>query len=207
MRQKVGIIGGTFNPIHLGHISLAKTAYEQLSLDKVIFMPSGKSYMKRNLYVLPGEIRLTLINMSIRDYPYFESSDMEITRNGNTYTYETLELLKSGEPETDFYFIMGADCLYTIEKWVYPDRIFQAASIVAAVRDSVAMDDLAKQATYLEHKFHANITLLKFPPMDISSSMIRERISSQTSIRGLVPAAAEEYILANKLFLSEGESN
>lgn len=207
MHRRVGILGGTFNPIHLGHVSLAKAAYEQLALDKVIFMPSGKSYMKRNLYVLPGNIRYHLIKLSIQGYDYFDVSDIEINRAGNTYTYETLEYMKNMEPETDFYFIVGADSLYHMDKWVNPERIFHSANIVAAVRDHIVTQDLKEKAKFLTDKFQANISLLSFTPIPISSSMIRDCIINQKPISDLVAPNVEDYILSNKLFIIEGENH
>ncbi len=194
MAQKIGILGGTFNPIHTGHIKLAETALMQADLDKVIFMPSGKSYMKRNLYVLPGEERYRLIALSIEDFPQFQVSDLEIKRQGNTYTYETLEILQEQNPSREYYFILGADCLFSMENWVEPQRIFDACTVLAAVRNGKNRAELEKQALYLQEKFSAEIMLLDFEEIELSSSEIRQRIADNRSLNGLVPIKAAEYI-------------
>lgn len=200
MGQKIGILGGTFNPIHIGHIKLALTAYNQANLDKVIFMPSGKSYMKRELYVLPGEERLKLIELAIGNIPYFETSDIEVKREGNTYTYETLEMLKRENPTNDYYFILGADCLFSMEKWVNPQRIFDACTVIAAVRNGMNKFDLEKQADRLAELFGAQIYLLDFEEINLSSSEIRDLVKKGERIDAFVPVAVSDYIRENKLF-------
>ena len=131
--NKVGIMGGTFNPIHNGHIALAQSAYKTLALDKVLFMPSGKSYMKNR--VLDARQRIAMIDRAISPYPYFELSTIEVERAGNTYTSETLRLLNQQNPQIHYYFIMGADSLFHIETWKDPEIIFSLSTLVCAVRD------------------------------------------------------------------------
>ena len=198
--SKIGILGGTFNPIHLGHILLARTALAQANLEKIIFMPSGVSYMKRNMSILPAHERMKLVELSIMEYSQFESSDMEILRGGNTYTYETLEVLSSRSPGDELYFILGADCLYSMENWREPERIFRSCTVLAAVRDGVDQDSLKKKADDLKKKFEAKIRLLNLPRTDISSSEIRECLQQGKSISGMVAPAAEKYILERKLY-------
>ena len=113
--KKVGIMGGTFNPIHNGHLTLAQCAQKQIGLDKVLFMPSGISYMKKN--VLDPQKRADMVHLAIKDNPDFELSLIEVQKSGNTYTCETLEILTSNNPDTQYYFIMGADSLFQIEQW------------------------------------------------------------------------------------------
>lgn len=205
MRKKVGILGGTFNPIHLGHIKLAQTAYRQLALDKVVFMPSGQSYMKRNMYILPGEQRLKLIDLSIEDISYFESSDMEIKRSGNTYTCETLQYLHEENPEDEFYFILGADCLFSMEKWVKPELIFRQCTIVAAVRNGTDKKTLENKACYLRNNYDARIILLDFDEIEISSTEIRERLGKGAPVKDVLPKNVAEYIHTHKLFTNKEE--
>lgn len=201
--RKIGILGGTFNPIHVGHLLLAQYALEQAGLDKVMIMPSGQSYMKKDMYILTAEDRLKMAELSVREHLDFEVSDMEICRGGYTYTYETLEELKRDNPLDEFYFIIGADCLYTIEKWKSPERIFKACTILSAVRDDKDTEQLQEQADYLKEKFNAEICLLNFPRIDFSSSEIRERIAKGKSIRYMVHPDVETYILEHKLFLNQ----
>ncbi len=200
MAEKIGVLGGTFNPVHNGHIQLAETAYRQAGLDCVIFMPSGKSYMKRDLYVLPGEERLKLIDLSISDIPYFQTSDLELKRSGNTYTYETLEMLKEKNPSCDYYFIIGADCLFSMENWVNPRRIFDSCTIVAAVRNGRDKTELAQKAKELKERFDAKVILLDFEEISVSSSEIREKIKKGEPVDSLLPQKAADYLLTKGFF-------
>ena len=110
-------MGGTFNPIHIGHLILAETARIQFELNEILFIPSGKSYMKQQMDIPSGEVRAQMTSLAIEENPYFALSLMEIEREGNTYTYETLETLKEQNPNTEYYFILGEDSLFAIEKW------------------------------------------------------------------------------------------
>ncbi|MBQ9563768.1 MAG: nicotinate (nicotinamide) nucleotide adenylyltransferase [Lachnospiraceae bacterium] len=115
--MRIGIMGGTFNPIHLGHLILAENAYRQLDLDVVWFMPSGKPPHKPNTEILPNEDRVHMVELAIEGTPYFELSLLEIDRQGITYTVDTLEYLTKTRPEDQFFFLAGADSLYQFETW------------------------------------------------------------------------------------------
>lgn len=195
--NKVGIMGGTFNPIHNGHIALAQSAYETLALDKVLFMPSGKSYMKNR--VLDARQRIAMIDRAISPYPYFELSTIEVERAGNTYTSETLRLLNQRNPHIHYYFIMGADSLFHIETWKDPETIFSLSTLVCAVRDEYDHDDLEKKRIELGQK-GADIVLLNMPEINISSSDIRNRVSQKLPISSLVPGDVAKYILQEHLY-------
>lgn len=118
--KRIGIMGGTFNPIHNGHLLLAQRAQEQVLLDKVLFMPSGNSYMKEN--VLETQKRVDMVALAIRKYPDFELSMIEAQKSGNTYTFETLKFLTRSNPQEQYFFIIGADILFQIEQWRNPNR-------------------------------------------------------------------------------------
>ena len=122
--SKIGILGGTFNPIHNGHLLLAEQARCFYGLDQVLFIPSGCSYMKRQEEILPGEIRFQMVQLAIADNPYFCVSDMEIVREGNSYTCETITRLHAQYPEDELYYIVGADTLFQMEFWKNPEQIF-----------------------------------------------------------------------------------
>ena len=195
--NKVGIMGGTFNPVHNGHIALAQSAYKTLALDKVLFMPSGKSYMKN--CVLDARQRIAMIDRAISPYPYFELSTIEVERAGNTYTSETLQLLNQQNPQIHYYFIMGADSLFHIETWKDPEIIFSLSTLVCAVRDEYNHDDLEKNRIELVQK-GADIVLLNMPEINISSSDIRKRVSQKLPISSLVPDDVAKYILREHLY-------
>lgn len=198
--KKIGIMGGTFNPIHNGHIMLAKSAFEQYALDKILFMPCGVPYMKSDQKVESGEIRAEMTALAIKDEPCFELSCMEIEQHGDTYTYQTLERLKEENPGTDYYFILGADSLFYIEHWKYPERIFANCHILAAVRGDKTSADMERQIQLLCGKYDACIHLLQTAYMEISSSDIRRKVGAGESIDGDVPETVKEYIERSGLY-------
>ena len=140
--RRIGIMGGTFNPIHNGHLAIADKAREQFALEKVLFMPSGIPYMKDQREVLPIQTRCEMTALAIKDMPGFELSEMEASDAAlgkNTYTCDTLQKLKAADPEADYYFILGADSLYAMEDWKNPALIFQNCTVLAAVRTTVTL--------------------------------------------------------------------
>ena len=198
--HKIGILGGTFNPIHMGHLLMAEHAREYAGLDYVIIMPSGISYLKANTGVLPGDVRLKMVDLSIEGNPYFLSSDIEILREGNTYTYETLLQLKELYPLADFYFIVGADSLFSMERWVKPTIIFDNCTILAAGRNNASKEELLRKKQYLEEQYHANIMLMDFPEIEISSTHIRNCVRDGKSIRYMVMDEVLKFIEDNHLY-------
>ncbi|MBO5167025.1 MAG: nicotinate-nucleotide adenylyltransferase [Lachnospiraceae bacterium] len=198
--RKIGIMGGTFNPIHNGHLYLAQAALEQAVLDAVIFMPSGQSYMKAGTDVLNGDIRLDMVKLAIAGNPSFTFSDMEIKRTGNTYTYETLTILKKAQPYDTFYFIVGADSLFSMENWKEPQEIFDKCIVLAAMRENMDKVSMQKKVSQLQEKFGAVIRLLEFPKTDISSCFIRQQVALGKDISHLVPKEVRHYIKEHKLY-------
>lgn len=202
--KKVGIMGGTFNPIHIGHLILAETARTQFKLDEILFIPSGHSYMKQDILIPPGEIRAEMTSLAIEDNPFFALSLMEIERAGNTYTYETLNKLKKANPDTEYFFILGADSLFALKTWKCPQQIFDACTILAAVRgkdsDSSALDELRAEMIRLQEKYHGKIELLRCGNMEVSSTQIRKQIQNGESVRYLVPDKVIQYIQGKNLY-------
>lgn len=199
---KVGILGGTFNPIHTGHLLLAKNAYNQLQLDKVLIMPSGVSYFKINNDVQSKDVRADMVKLAIEEYPYFEFSDIELKREGNTYTYETLEQLKETNPDDTYYFIIGADTLFSIEKWKFPERIFSKCIIVVMVRDDCDINDVLDQCNYLKSKYLIETIVLNADKIDISSTLIRNQIRDglYDTNSDYLPKGVYSYIVNNNLY-------
>lgn len=193
-------MGGTFNPLHIGHLIIAERAREQFHLDEVLFLPCGTPYMKNYKEILSGEIRAHLVQLAIEENPFFALSTIEIEKEGNTYTYQTLATLHEQNPNTEYYFILGADSLWNIENWKEPEKIFENCHILAAMRDDKSEEDMKQQAAALEEKFHASIFLLKTSHIGVSSSIIRELIKEGNSIRYLVPETVYDYIITNKLY-------
>ena len=199
--KKTGIMGGTFNPIHNGHLELARKAKEQFALDEILFMPCGEPYMKAAQKVESKQTRVEMTALAVQEEAYFYLSTMEIEHSGNTYTYETLERLKQENQDTEYYFILGADNLFQITKWEKPERIFANCRLLAAVRDDKTVADMVEQIEYLEQTYHAVIFLLKIDCMDISSSKIRRKVAEGISIEADVPASVKDYIEEKGLYL------
>lgn len=198
--KKIGLMGGTFNPIHVGHLILAQRALEEVLLDEIWMIPTGCSYMKRNLEVLSGEERFAMVSLAIRDQSHMKCLDIEIKREGATYSYETLEQLRELYPDYEFYFIFGADCLFTIENWKYPEKIFSNCNVIAAVRGDASLDEMEQKKQALEDKFNACIRLLPFPNLEISSTDLRERIRLGKSVKYLIPDDVIAYIAEKNFY-------
>ena len=198
--RKVGIMGGTFNPIHSGHLMLAREALKQFSLDEVLFMPCGNAYMKADQNVESGQTRAEMTALAIKNNPHFTLSTMEIERAGDTYTYQTLECLKKENPDTEYYFIVGADSLFHMTKWASPECIFANCCILAAIRDDRTYADLKEQIKLLNQTYVADVRLLETARMDISSSDIRRKIALGESIENDVPKAVRLYIEERGLY-------
>lgn len=200
MEKKIGIMGGTFNPIHLGHLLLAEQAKEILELDEVLFMPSGNSYMKEPTAILDGDVRAHMVELAIKGHPYFRLSKMETERSGSTYTCDTLKALKAENPRNTYYFILGADSLLMLENWKNPEQIFRDAVIVASVRGTGNEEKIRKIAEHLTDTYQAQIRVLPARFIDLSSSEIRGRIKTGKSVRYMLPERVWEYICDNHLY-------
>ncbi len=198
--RKIGIMGGTFNPIHIAHLILAESTYDQLNLDKILIMPSKNPPHKIHENILSDEHRIQMILLAIENNPHFELSKMELERDGLTYTAETLEGLTKQYPEDEYYFILGADSLLQIEQWKDPEIIFQLSHIVAAGRDLLPRNEMVEQINHLTEKFDAIIHYLQIPNMDISSKSLRQSKKDGKSIRYYVPDKVEQYILEHQLY-------
>lgn len=199
-KSKVGIMGGTFNPIHNGHLILAEHAREYCRLDEILFMPSGNSYMKDCEQILDGETRISMTALAIEDNPYFVLSAMEVERKGPTYTCETLAELKKLHPETEYYFIVGTDNLFSIETWWKPEEILACCTLIVAARGAKDESAILKKAADLKEKYNARIILLPERKFDISSTEIREKIKRGESVRYLLPDKVITYIEKNRLY-------
>ncbi len=201
--KKIGIMGGTFNPIHNGHIALAQAAFEYCEMDEVWFMPSGVSYLKKQDNVVSGEHRLEMTRLAIEGYPCFTYSDIEVCRGGNTYTVDTLQVLHERYPEYTFYFIMGADSLFSLPKWRDSGVIAQLCTLVAVVRDDVDIHKLQSQKSLLERTLNAHVMLVPFCKIVISSTDIREKLRKREKVDDMIPIKVLEYIYRNGLYMED----
>jgi len=201
-RKKVGILGGTFDPIHTGHLILAENAYASFSLDYVWIMPNGNPPHKPGLVHASMEQRIHMAELAVADNEHLRVSDFENPSGSYHYTYETLEFLKKEHPDTDYYFILGADSLVQLPTWKEPERICKSCIILTATRDHMESGELLQCIQSLREAYGARIQLLETPNMDISSHMIREKVQKQQTIRYYVPEAVEAYIYAQGLYRS-----
>lgn len=201
MRKKVGIMGGTFDPIHIGHLILGESAYQQFSLDKILFMPSGNPPHKLNRDGgASNEERVEMVRRAIASNEHFELSLVEMHEQGYIYTKETLKRLNEMNPDTDYYFILGADSLFNFETWKEPQEICQLCTVVVAVRDHLPMPELDRQIAYLKEKYHADIRKLESLNIDIASSTIRSWVAEGRSCRYYVPETVIEYMLEHGIY-------
>lgn len=197
--RKIGILGGTFNPIHIGHLILAQNAFDYCKLDEVLIMPSGVSYFKDPKEIIETAHRIELVKLSIKNNPNFRLSTIETEREGNSYTYETLEALKSNSVD-EYYYICGADTLFNIETWKKPEIIMKNAILVCALRNGISYEDLNAKATYLKDKFNAQIIIMNIPEIEVSSSSIRRMLKNNMSCKYYLKDEALEYIKSNSLY-------
>ncbi|MCL2052764.1 MAG: nicotinate-nucleotide adenylyltransferase [Lachnospiraceae bacterium] len=201
--RKIGILGGTFNPIHNGHIGLSLEAYESLELDEVLLIPSGLSYLKDPAEIAKAEDRKKMAELASHEYPHITVSDLELKRKGPSYTWETIKELRNTYGKCKFckfYFIIGADILYGIESWKKPEYIFKHTAIAVKVRDNKHYAEIEDKALYLKAKYEAEICVLPAQRTDVSSRLIREKIRANESIKGLVPENVAIYIANNNLY-------
>ncbi|MBQ0001811.1 MAG: nicotinate-nucleotide adenylyltransferase, partial [Clostridiales bacterium] len=187
-KKKIGIMGGTFDPIHIGHLILGEKTYEQLGLDLVYFMPSGNPpHKKQREGRASDDQRTDMVQLAIADNSHFELSLMEMHPDGYTYTYRTLQRLKEEHPDHEYYFIIGADSLFSFEYWMEPAKICENCTLVVAVRDHVSLQSMEEKISELSERFHASVILLNTENIDISSKTIRQWIQDGKTLKYYVP--------------------
>lgn len=199
--KRIGIMGGTFDPVHNGHLLLGKQAYEEYGMDEIWYMPSHIPPHKKDHHVTDGEDRLNMLRLALEGIPYCMVSEFEMKREGNTYTAQTLELLKAAYPDYRFYFIIGADSLFQLETWYHPEKVMELTSFLVAGREYENGDmTLEQKAAYLHDRYGADIHILHSEEVDIASADIRRRAAEGKDICKDVPEKVEEYIRIHKLY-------
>lgn len=190
-RHQVGILGGTFNPPHLGHLIMAETVGTQLGLEKVYFMPDAQPPHQTPKTAIDPEKRVEMVRRAIAGNPLFDLELAEIKRGGKSYTYDTLLDLKQQHPDTDYYFIIGADMVNDLPTWHEIDKLLKLVQFVGVKRPKVAV--------------HSQYPILwvDAPGLAISSSLIRERVQAGCSVRYLVPDAVRAYIQEEGLYRND----
>ncbi|MBU3153547.1 nicotinate-nucleotide adenylyltransferase [Clostridium estertheticum] len=198
--MKKAIFGGTFDPIHIGHIHIAYEALYSLKLDKILFMPAGNPPNKLNKQITDSKIRYDLVNKAIEGESNFEISDYEINKKENSYTYETIELFSNVQSKTEWYFLIGADSLIDLDNWKNVDRLLNSCRLVVYNRAGFELEKILEQKRYLENKYHNKIIFLDMPIIDISSTSIRKSIKEGRNINYLLPKGVEKIVEKLKLY-------
>ena len=200
--MKIGIMGGTFDPVHNGHLMLGHAAYKAFSLDLIWFMPNGNPPHKKSETIKStAEDRMKMTSLAIAPFPEFVLQPYEALRAEVSCSYQTMEHFSKIYPDDEFYFIIGADSLMAIETWIHPERIFPTCTILATYRNEVkTKEEMNRQIQYLSEKYHAKIRLLETPLMPVSSHELRASLQSGDSVSEYMPAAVCSYIKQHHLY-------
>ena len=198
--RKIGILGGTFDPIHNAHLLLGEAAREQFGLDRIIFIPNNLAHLINRKEVTSGDIRYQMVKMAISDNPYFTCSRLEIDKPEGIYTYDTIQELKLMYPGDELYLILGGDSIIDIDTWYKAKELLQSCTVLAAVRADDDIAALDKKQRELATRFGADIRLMTFNRIDISSTDIRQRVKTGRSVRYLMPEQCIEFMCIKGLY-------
>jgi len=197
---KIGILGGTFDPVHNGHIKVAEAVKAQLDLAKVVFVPAGQPWLKSGSPVSPAEHRVEMVRLAIAGCPGFELSLIEINRPGPSCTADTIKEFRDNNGDgNELFFILGQDSLSQLPHWREPNRLIELCRLVAVPRPGCKLPDLKELETLIPG-LSSRLVLLDKPEIDVSATQIRRRVAEGLSIRGLVPEPVAEYINQHKLY-------
>ena len=202
--MRIGVFGGSFDPVHLGHLILAENCRQQAKLDQVLFIPCAMSPHKRDGAHGTDRQRLEMLDLAIGGHRDFVRSDMEIKRGGVSYTIDTLRELEGSQPDNEWFFLMGADSLESFSSWKEPDEILKLAKPIVVGRPGSEIDlgSLEKNSSADYVKSLRDLSV-ESPLIEISSSNIRQRVAESKSIRFLVPRSIEQYIVTQKMYDAE----
>ena len=199
--KRIGIMGGTFDPVHNGHLLLGRQARSEYGLDEIWYMPSHIPPHKKDHRITDGKDRLAMLELALEGISFSSVSDFEMKREGNTYTAQTLELLKEEYPEDKFYFIIGADSLFQLETWYHPEKVMELTSLLVSGREyDRAGRTLDQQISYLKSVYGAHIQVLHNPEMNVASARIRDMAARGEDIGELVSGAVAAYIREHRLY-------
>ena len=194
MKQKIAIMGGTFDPIHLGHLMIAETVRSDAGMDRILFIPSGNPPHKQDHEITSPEDRFEMTRLAIADHPFFDVSRIEIDRPGTTYTYDTMRALNAeNDGFCDYYFILGADAFDYVPHWKEAEKVIQEVQFLVVARPGYTV---APPANMPQIRYQT----VEMPQIDISSTDIRNRAKEGRSIRYLVPEPVRAYIEERKIY-------
>lgn len=198
-KKKVGILGGTFDPIHYAHLATAEFIKDKYNLDWMLFIPTGNPPHKLGIKTDKYD-RYNMVLLATETNDNFIALDLEIERNKQTYTVDTLRDLKERYPEAEFYFITGADAICEVETWKEVSKNFELATFIAATRPGISLLKAQEKIEQLEKKYNTSIISVYVPSLDISSTYIREQIEDGKTVRYLIPESVEKYLESKKLY-------
>lgn len=199
--MKIGLLGGTFDPIHNGHLTIAEEARKKLELDTIVFIPARHPWLKSNRDITDSQHRLAMVRLATASNPHFEISTAELDRPGPTYTIDTVEALKTEfDLLDDIYFIAGSDAIADLPRWKDPERVVALCQIVGIGRPGTPDIDTEALKSLIPGVSDC-LRSVDIPPIDISSTAIRERVKAGLSVRDLVPPEVENYIAEHRLYL------
>lgn len=207
MIMRIGIYGGTFDPIHYGHLVLAEQCREQCQLDEVWFVPAAQPPHKLDATISPAKARCEMVEFAIAGHPYFKLSRMELERTGLSFTVTTLEQLQAEDPSRELFLLIGADSLHDLPQWREPQRILELATVVAVNRGDRPLPERPLLEQQLGPAAAARLRFIQMPGLDLSACDIRQRSAEGRSIRFLVPRAVEAYIAQNHLYSPAAKSS
>lgn len=198
--MKIGLFGGTFDPLHIGHLVAARLAKDAMQLDRVVFIPAGIPPHKIGQAITPSEKRLQMVVLAVGYEPDFAVSDWEILQEEPTYTVDTLEFFASQFPDDELYFIMGADMLCDLPNWQEPQRILQLARIIGMKRPGFVLDECHEKLRELFADAVEKIHYVEMPGLEISSTWLRDRLQQKRSVDYLIPERVIRFIEENGLY-------
>ena len=198
--MKTGVFGGTFNPVHKGHIMLAEYCMDSVGLDRIIMIPTAVPPHKISDNLASENDRLNMCKLACRGKENFFVSDIEIKRQGKSYTYETLTQLKEIYPDDHLYTIMGADMFLTLNRWKIPEIIFEKSSIITIPRDEENKHELENFYNKVLKAMGASSVILPNPVMSVSSTFIRENLDNFNLISDMLDKGVYDYIIKNNLY-------
>ena len=200
--MNVGVLGGTFDPIHLGHLAVAEEVRTSLGLAEVLFVPAGQPWLKADRSISPAKHRVEMVKLAIAGNPHFKLSSCEVDRPGPSYAVDTIDILHHQlGTEAKLFFLLGSDALSELPQWKEPSRLIQICHLVAFTRPGFALPPLESLKPAIPG-LAQHVTFVEVPQIDISATQIRNRVSRGASLHGLVPQAVERYILEQGLYLT-----
>lgn len=200
-KKRIGIMGGTFDPVHLGHTGVAEAALIEAELDEVIFMPAYIQPFKQDRYVADGSDRFKMLELATIHDDRLKVSSWELEQETVSYTYDTICHLIEEENYKDIFFLMGSDSMMQLERWMHGEDLLRICNFVVGLRPTNVRKQVKEEAKRLSDTYGTKIVLLEKTMLPISSTMIREKVSEGQPIAGLVSPLVEEYIYANELYI------